>query len=129
VVEDPRTLRDAITLADLKAQFDHNIAVRDLVSDANKTVARLRAAQAKLKGATGAQLETLNKLNELAATMITSPIRYSEPKLLTHITYLYSMTNSADQKPGKDAIDRLKVLKVALDAKKKELEKIIGPAM
>ncbi len=129
VVEDPRILRDAITLADLKAQFDHNMMVRDLVSDANKTVARLRAAQNKLKGATGAQLEQLNKLNELAATMITSPIRYSEPKLLTHITYLYSMTNSADQKPGHDAIERLKAMRIALDAKKKELDKVLGPAM
>ncbi len=129
VVEDPRILRDAITLADLKAQFDHNIAVRDLVSDANKTVSRLRQAQAKLKGATGAQLEELNKLNELADKLITSPIRYSEPKLLTHITYLYSMTNGADEKPGKDAMDRLKVLKKSLDDRKKELDKILGPAM
>src|SRR5262249_42132304 len=108
---------------------DHNMAVRDLVSDANKTVARLRAAQAKLKGATGAQLDQLTKLNELAAKLITSPIRYSEPKLLTHITYLYSMTNGVDQRPGKDAVDRLQVLKKELDDRKKELDKIIGPAM
>jgi hypothetical protein len=129
VVEDPRTLRDGITLADLQAQFNHNLAVREMVSDANKTVARIRAAQAKLRGATGAQAEQLAKLNELAASMITSPVRYAEPKLLTHITYLYSMTNGVDQKPGKDAVDRLKVLRVALDAKKKELDKILGPAM
>ncbi len=129
VVEDPRTLRDGITLADLKAQFDHNIAVREMVSDANKTVARLRAAQAKLRGATGAQAEELAKLNELAAKLITSPVRYSEPKLLTHITYLYSMTNGADQKPGKDAVDRFRVLRKELDDRKKELDKILGPSM
>ena len=129
VVEDPRILRDGITLEDLRAQFNHNMAVRDLVSDANKTVARLRAAQQKLRGATGAQLDQLTKLNELAAKIITSPIRYSEPKLLTHITYLYSMTNGADQKPGKDAVDRLKVLRTDLEARKKELDRIIGPAM
>jgi photosystem II stability/assembly factor-like uncharacterized protein len=129
VVEDPRILRDGITLADLKAQFDHNMAVRELVSDANKTVARLRAAQQKLRGATGAQADQLAKLNALADKMITSPIRYSEPKLLTHITYLYSMTNGADQRPGKDAIDRLKVLRKDLDERKKELDKLVGPAM
>jgi len=129
VVEDPRILRDGITLEDLKAQFNHNMAVRELVSDANKTVARLRQAQQKLKGATGAQLDQLTKLNELAAKIITTPIRYSEPKLLTHITYLYSMTNGADQKPGKDAVDRLKVLRTDLEARKKELDRIIGPAM
>ncbi|MFI5231370.1 MAG: WD40/YVTN/BNR-like repeat-containing protein [Gemmatimonadales bacterium] len=129
VVEDPRILRDGITLADLQEQFNHNMHVRDLVSDANKTVARLRAAQQKLKGATGAQAEELAKLNALADDLITSPIRYSEPKLLTHITYLYSMTNGADQRPGKDAIDRLKVLRTRLDEKKKALDKILGPAM
>ena len=129
IVEDPRILRDGITLEDLRAQFNHNIAVRELVSDANKTVARLRAAQQKLKGATGAELDRLTKLNELAEKLITSPIRYSEPKLLTHITYLYSMTNGADQKPGRDAVERLQVLKKALDDRKKELDKILGPAM
>jgi photosystem II stability/assembly factor-like uncharacterized protein len=129
VVEDPRILRDGITLADLQEQFNHNMHVRDLVSDANKTVARLRAAQQKLKGATGAQADELAKLNALADELITSPIRYSEPKLLTHITYLYSMTNGADQRPGKDAVDRLRVLRTRLDEKKKELDKILGPAM
>jgi len=129
LVEDPRILRDGITLADLQEQFNHNMHVRDLVSDANKVVARLRAAQQKLKGATGAQAEELTKLNALADELITSPIRYSEPKLLTHITYLYSMTNGADQRPGKDAVDRLRVLRKSLDDKKKELDKILGPAM
>jgi hypothetical protein len=129
VVEDPRILRDGITLADLQEQFNHNMSVRDLVSDANKTVARLQAARQKLKGATGAQAEELTKLNALADELITSPIRYSEPKLLTHITYLYSMTNGADQLPGKDAVDRLKVLTKQLADRKKDLDRILGPAM
>lgn len=129
VVEDPRILRDGITLEDLKAQFAHNMKVRDLVSDANKTVARLRAAQQRLRGATGAEADRLAKLNELASRLMTPGIRYSKPELLTHITYLYSMTNSADQKPGKDAIDRLQLLRKELDDRKKELDKILGPAM
>ena len=129
IVEDPRILRDGITLEDLRAQFAHNMKVRDLVTDANKTVARLRAAQQKLRGATGSEAERLAKLNELASRLMTPGVRYSKPELLTHITYLYSMTNSADQKPGKDAIDRLLVLRKELDDRKKELEKILGPAM
>jgi hypothetical protein len=39
------------------------------------------------------------------------------------------MTNGADQKPGKDAVERLKVLRTDLEARKKELDRIIGPAM
>jgi photosystem II stability/assembly factor-like uncharacterized protein len=129
IVEDPRILRDGITLEDLRAQFVHNMAVRDLVTDANKTVSRMRAAQQRLRGATGADAEKLAKLNELSSHVVTPTIRYSKPELLTHITYLYSMTNGADQKVGKDAIERFQVLRKQLDDRKKELEKILGPAM
>ena len=53
VAEDPRVLRDGVTLEDLKDQFNHNIRARDLVSDVNKTVARVRAAQTRLRAAAG----------------------------------------------------------------------------
>ncbi len=129
LVEDPRVLRDGVTLEDLRAQFAHNMHVRDLVTDANKTVARMRAAQQRLRGATGADAERLTKLNELASHMLTPSVRYSQPELVTHITYLYSMTNSADQKVGQDAIERLQVLRKALDDRKRELDRILGPAM
>ena len=129
IVEDPRILRDGITLEDLREQFAHNIRVRDLVSDANKTVARLRSAQQRLRSATGADADKLAKLNELASHLVTPLIRYSKPELMTHITYLYSMTNGADQKPGKDAVERLQVLRKELEERKKELDRILGPAM
>lgn len=129
IVEDPRVLKDGVTLEDLKAQFAHNMRVRDLVSDANKTAARLRSAQQRLRGATGADAERLAKLNELAKKMFTPSERYSKPELMTHITYLYTVTNTADQKPGRDVIDRAVVLRKELEQRKKELDAILGPAM
>jgi photosystem II stability/assembly factor-like uncharacterized protein len=99
VVEDPRVIKDGVTEADLREQFEHNMRVRQLVSDVNRTVARVRAA----------------KLNELASHLITPPIRYSKPELQTHITYLYTMTNATDQKIGRDAIERYAVLRKELD--------------
>ena len=135
LVEDPRILRDGITLADLKAQFDHNLRVRDLVSDVNKTVSRVRTEQRRLRGATGASgasgadAERLAKLNEIASRLITPSVRYSKPELQTHITYLYSMTSQADQRPGKDAVARFQVLRRELDERKKELDRVLGPAM
>jgi hypothetical protein len=119
-VEDPRIASDGVTLADLKEQFDHNIRVRDLVSDMNKTLARLREARARATG------EKLANLNDLAADLITPAIRYSKPELQTHITYLYSMTNSTDQKIGRDAIARYNVLRKALDERIVQLNKILG---
>jgi hypothetical protein len=120
IIEDPRVTKDGVTTADLREQFEHNMRVRELVSDVNKTVARLRAAQA------GASPEKLAKLNELASHLITPSIRYSKPELQTHITYLYSMTNSTDQKIGRDAIERYAVLRKELDKRIAELDDIIG---
>jgi photosystem II stability/assembly factor-like uncharacterized protein len=128
IVEDPRVTRDGVTAADLREQFEHNTRVRDLVSDVNKTVTRITTAQAKMRGTSGAPAEALAKLNELAARLITPPVRYSKPGLQTHITYLYGLTNSADQKIGRDAIERYTVLRKELDVRIAELDKILGPA-
>jgi hypothetical protein len=122
LVEDPRVTADGVTQADLQGQFEHNMAVRDLVSQANQTVTRLRAAQIQFK----TNDSILPRLNELSSHMLTPTIRYSKPELVTHITYLYSMTNSTDQAPGADGIARLKELKKELAEKIAELDKIIG---
>ena len=116
VIEDPRVSKEGVTTADLKEQFDHNMRVRDLVSDANRTVAKLRAALASSEG------EQKARLTAVSARLITPPIRYSEPALQTHITYLYSMTNNTDQKVGKDALDRYATLRKELDAIMAELK-------
>jgi hypothetical protein len=126
VVEDPRITKDGITTAILRTQFDHNMRVRTLVSDVNHLVARVEAAQRRLHGATGAAADTLAKVNALAEQLITSSIRYSEPKLQTHITYLYGMTNDADQKISNDAVSRYATLRKDLDARLKEADAILG---
>jgi hypothetical protein len=125
VVEDPRVSKDGVTNTDLREQYDHNIRVRDLVSDANRAVARVRAAQAKLRDSSGGAGDTLTKLNELASHLITPSIRYSKPELLTQITYLYTLTNSTDQKVGRDAIERYDVLRKELDQRIAELNAIL----
>ncbi|HEU5450685.1 MAG TPA: hypothetical protein VFU76_01795, partial [Terriglobales bacterium] len=119
--EDPRVTADGVTTADLQEQFEHNMRTRDLVSEVNKMVARIRAAQKQVTG------DKLTKLNALASRIITDPIRYSQPKLQTHITYLYSMTNSTDQKIGRDAIERYQTLRRELTQRQAELNSILGP--
>ena len=120
VIEDPRITKAGVTEADLREQFEHNMRVRELVSDVNKLVARVRAEEGK------ASPETAAKLKELASHLITPSIRYSQPELQTHITYLYSMTTATDQKIGRDAIDRYGVLRKELDERTAELKKILG---
>jgi hypothetical protein len=120
LIEDPRISKDGVTEAALREQFEHNLRVRDLVSDVNRTVAKLRAAQ---RDATG---DKRAKLNELAAHLITPPIRYSQPELQTHITYLYSLTTATDQKIGRDAVERYETLRKQMDQRMAELNKILG---
>ena len=56
--EDPRVAKDGVTLADLRDQFDHNMRVRDLVSDVNRAVARVREARGRLREGAGAAADT-----------------------------------------------------------------------
>jgi photosystem II stability/assembly factor-like uncharacterized protein len=97
VIEDQRIARSGVTLSDLREQFEHNLRVRDLVSDVNKFAARMRAANREVPG------------------LLTPPIRYSKPGLQTQITYLYSLTTASDQKIGRDAIERYQQLRKELD--------------
>ena len=127
VREDPRVAKDGVTLADLRDQFDHNMRVRDLVSDVNRAVSRLRDAQARFNERTGAAADTLEKIRALEAKLITPPIRYSTPALQAHITYLYSMTNQADQRVGRDAKERYVLLRRELDGVVAQINQLLGP--
>ena len=127
IVEDPRIVAGGVTLADLHEQFEHNIRVRDMVSEVNQLVARVRSAEESLKGKPS-DAGRLDNVYSLASHLITPTIRYSKPELQTHITYLYQMTNSADQKIGRDAVERYRELRKELDQRRTEVEKLLGPA-
>ena len=125
--EDPRVTKDGVTLVDLRDQFDHNIRVRDLVSDVNRAVARVRDARSRLRDASGSAADTVEKIRAIEAKLVTPPIRYSTPGLQAHITYLYGMTNQADQKVGRDAKERYVVLRRELDGVVAQLNQLLGP--
>jgi hypothetical protein len=127
VIEDPRVTKSGVTAGDLGEQFEHNVRVRDMVSQVNEAVARVKAAQASLRDSAGGAGDTLTKLNDLASRLITPPIRYSRPELQEHIRYLYSMTNATDQKIGQDAVQRYNELRKELDQRLAELKGILGP--
>jgi hypothetical protein len=101
--------------------------VRELVTSVNQLVAHVRAAQSKLRTATGADGNTLPAVNALAANLITEPVRYGKPGLQAQITYLAGMTANVDQRIGRDAIERYEVLKKDLDAIRAEVVRLLGP--
>jgi photosystem II stability/assembly factor-like uncharacterized protein len=120
VMEDPRATKAGVTTADLQEQFEFNLRLREMVSEVNHLVAKVKAAQTSIK-----DTAQLAKLNDFAAHLITPPIRYSKPELQTQITYLYSLTTGADQKLGRDAFDRFTVLRKQLDQQQSTLKSIL----
>jgi photosystem II stability/assembly factor-like uncharacterized protein len=125
VLIDPTVANDGVTVADLKEQFEHNLRMRELVTGVNQTIARLREAQSRFKGA-GGNAEKAKQLEALAEKLLTQPVRYGKPGLQAHIAYLARMTSRADQKIGRDALERYAELKKELDAVNGELSRLVA---
>ena len=122
---EPRATKDGVSLAVLQEQYTHNVRARDLVSEVNQLVARVDDARKRLASATGVAGDTLVKLNDLRAKLVTPDVRYSKPELQAHIQYLYSMTIDAAQKIGRDAVARFGQLRTELDARQREAKALL----
>ncbi|MDQ8153302.1 MAG: hypothetical protein P3B98_01460 [Gemmatimonadota bacterium] len=122
---DPRSARDGITVADLQAQYDHNVKLRDLVSEVNRLVAALDEQRKRLAGATAA--DTAKGVEEIRATVVMPPVRYSKPELQSQVQYLYSMNMMGDQKVGRDAATRYTTLRKELDVTMAKARALLGP--
>jgi len=126
VLIDPRLAEEGLTVADLQEQFDHNTRMRELQATVNQLVSRVRDAQNRLKGATGAEAQMAKRVEAIAAKLLTEPVRYGKPGLQAHVNYLAGMTGSVDQKVGRDALERYEVLKKEFEAIRAEAEAVLG---
>ncbi len=126
VLIDPRLAAEGVTTADLVQQYEHNTKMRTLVADANAAVQRARAAETRLRNASGAAADTLAKVKAVSEVLNTQPVRYGKPGLQAHISYLSGMTARGDQKVGRDALERYEVLRKELDAAILALNKALG---
>jgi hypothetical protein len=117
---DPNVAADGVTTADLTEQYEHNVRMSELVLDALMTGGRVREMRASLAG--GGDASKIKALDAIAGRFLTEPVRYGKPGLQAQITYLAGMTTGADQKIGRDAIERYGVLRKELDAIKLELD-------
>jgi hypothetical protein len=125
VLIDPNVAADGVTVADLREQFEHNLRMRQLLTDANQLATRVRDAQAKLKSAGRSDTEN-SPLDAIAAKLFSESVRYGKPGLQAHIAYLAGMTAGADQKIGRDALERYATLRKELDALTAELDRIVA---
>ncbi len=95
---DPRVAADGVTLDDLRAQEALCLEVADLAERASKL--RSKVSKALKKN------DDNSKLKAIQSRLVTAKGRYPQPMLIAQISYLSSMINRADQRPGRDAYER-----------------------
>jgi photosystem II stability/assembly factor-like uncharacterized protein len=125
---DPRVAEDGTTVADLEAQEELNLEIRDALSRAHRLAADVVRSQERVQTASGDHAGLHEELTDLEASLLSErePVSYPEPKLLNQISYLYGMTTSADQKPGEDAYVRLEQLQEQLSSYEQRLSGLTG---
>ena len=119
---DPRVTEDGITKVDLIAQESLSLQVRDTLSMANRLVKRLRTA----RESDDISKKKKEMLAAFYAKLVTETGPYPQPKLVDQLSYLSSMLNRADQKPGRDAYVRFDELNQELSIYVSEVNKILG---
>ncbi|MCJ7579380.1 MAG: hypothetical protein MUP98_02475 [Candidatus Aminicenantes bacterium] len=132
ILMDPRVSADGVTLSDLKAQEKLCLDVlvlqeraRNISNQLEKEIEKLTI---KIKG--GGKLSSLEKsleikLNGIKAKLVTSRGTYQQPMILDQISYLSSMLDRADQRPGRDAYLRFDELFEALTLYEAEISQVL----
>jgi photosystem II stability/assembly factor-like uncharacterized protein len=127
---DPRIAADGVSLADLQEQFDLNRKIRDAITEAKMALVHTQRGIERLEqqgGASGAT-QRLERIEARLATASGGGIRYPQPMLIRQLEYLYDMTTTADQKPGRDAHLRHASLRQELDEILNALQDVPGMA-
>ena len=128
---DPRVLQDGVTQADLDEQFAFLIKIRDTMTEARRVAQRVDEAMKKAgvspPGAATPGVRTMDEkfahpLQKVWAQLNDLPGIYTQPMLLAQLQNVQRMVGQADQKVGKDAIDRLNDLTKELESLKAEVE-------
>ena len=133
ILIDPRVAADNVTMADLEEQFALNMRIRDAIIDAQQAVVDLEGGKAQMEmgiemgGAAEQRARiALGALIEIERALVTIPEgSYQQPMLVAQLNYLYGMTSRADQKPGRDAYERLEVLEEELETRIMTLRRIL----
>jgi hypothetical protein len=112
---DPRILKEGITEADVSAQAEFSLKVRDTLSET-------RRVEVEVEKAIKDKFKDEEILASVKKQLISEPGRYAQPMLLDQLQYLYSNLIRADQRPGQDTYDRYEELNNLLQEQIKKLE-------
>ena len=124
VALDPRN--SLVSDEDVQAQEALALEIRDFQDEVNQLVNVLSEKRKALENSL--ETEKVNRrqrrkqeaLDKVYYQLVTAPGTYMQPMLQSQTGYLNSMLGRADQRPGKDAYDRLVELKTQFEEIKKE---------
>ena len=104
---DPRTVKEGwVTAEHVRDQVALALKARDALSEARMAAARLVAAM---------ESGGSDELQAIHDELVTPSRRYTQPMLVDQLSYLASNLDSADQPPGRDAVERYAELRGQLD--------------
>jgi photosystem II stability/assembly factor-like uncharacterized protein len=127
VLIDPNVAASGVTVADLVEQYQHVLKVRAFTQKVTELVTRVREARTAAQKAP-IDRDRLGAIDTIYSQLTTWPegVRYSRPGLQAHTSYLAGLGTRADQKVGRDAIERLVVLENDYKRLKAETDKLLG---
>lgn len=114
---DPRVAAEGVTAADLAAQAELIQKVQAVQERARTLVQELEEWEEQAEAD-----EDKQRVTAIKARLVDAEGPYPEPMLNAQLRYLASMLDRADQRPGRDAYDRLEQLDAAVAACAAELE-------
>jgi hypothetical protein len=125
VLIDPNVAATGVTVADLAEQYQHALNMRAFTQQVTQLVTRVRDARTAARSGPADRLAAIDKIY---SQLVTWPegVRYSRPGLQAHTSYLSGLGTRTDQKVGRDAFERLAVLKKDYARLKAEADKLLG---
>jgi len=111
LIADPRVLNSGVTMEKMLAQEKLTLQIIDLYSAAKKKAHKIEEELKKTKKGS----EQYQALIAQKDKLVQAEGRYTQPKLLSQIRYLYGGLASSDLEPSRDAYERYEELKGELE--------------
>jgi hypothetical protein len=124
---DPRLAADGITAAHLQEQYDFSMRLVAAITRARQLGAKVRGARDELARRTSGDEKSATRLESvraLDARITTAPGTYPQPMLIDQLQNVLRMTSQADQRLGRDALERFSDLEKELAAAEAEFGRI-----
>jgi photosystem II stability/assembly factor-like uncharacterized protein len=113
---DPRVTEQGVNVTDINEQINLSLHISELLSKSRKLEEKANAEHGALHRKYAGQAAEVrgaeanadfDRVHKAVRTLRTPPnVIYPQAMLSEQISYLYNMLNDADQKPGKDGVDR-----------------------